>query len=134
MKRVFLLLAAIIIAFGSYAQVIVNPDGTHSVVHGDVVVNPNGTHSVIHGNVVVNPNGTHSVIHGNVIVNPDGSYSTAHGRGKNRIMKDAVGSKNKFIVSINGVSFTFDSKKVTKKIERLKKREMRQIRRRKERP
>lgn len=57
------------------AQVIVNSDGTHSVVHGNIVVNPNGTHSTIHGNIVVNPNGSHSVIHGNILVNPDGSHT-----------------------------------------------------------
>lgn len=57
------------------AQVIVNPDGTHSVVTGNVIVNPNGTHSVIHGNVIVNPNGTHSVLHGNILVNPNGTHS-----------------------------------------------------------
>jgi hypothetical protein len=57
------------------AQVVVNPDGSHSVLAGNVVVNPNGTHSVIAGNVVVNSNGTHSVIMGNVLVNPDGSHS-----------------------------------------------------------
>lgn len=57
------------------AQVVVNPDGTHSVVVGNVVVNPDGTHSVIAGNVIVNSNGTHSVIVGNTLVNPDGSHS-----------------------------------------------------------
>ena len=56
-------------------QVVVNSDGTHSVVTGNVVVNSDGTHSVITGNVVVNPNGTHSVIAGNVIVSPNGSHS-----------------------------------------------------------
>lgn len=57
------------------AQVVVNPDGSHSVLAGNVIVNPNGTHSVIAGNVVVNSNGTHSVIMGNILVNPDGSHS-----------------------------------------------------------
>jgi quinol monooxygenase YgiN len=49
------------------SQVIVNPDGTHSVVTGNVVVNPNGTHSVISGNLLVNPDGTHSVFNGNAL-------------------------------------------------------------------
>lgn len=60
---------------GGKAQVVVNPDGTHSVVVGNVVVNPDGTHSVIAGNVIVNSNGTHSVIVGNTLINPDGSHS-----------------------------------------------------------
>lgn len=46
----------------SEAQVIVNPDGTHSVQHGNIIVNPDGTHSVQHGNILVNPDGTHSII------------------------------------------------------------------------
>tara|TARA_R110002020_G_scaffold436722_1_gene646871 strand:+ start:6504 stop:6887 length:384 start_codon:yes stop_codon:yes gene_type:complete len=73
---------------GLYAQsVIVNPDGTHSVVidHGvhKVIVNPDGTHSVAVGlgtsNILINPNGTHSQIIGNrnskIIVNPNGTHS-----------------------------------------------------------
>jgi len=73
---------------GLYAQsVIVNPDGTHSVVidHGvhKVIVNPNGTHSVAVGsgssNILVNPDGTHSQIIGDgntkIIVNPNGTHS-----------------------------------------------------------
>lgn len=59
--------------------VVVNSDGTHSVIHGNVIVNSNGTHSTIHGNVIVNSDGTHSTVHGNVIVNPDGTHSTVHG-------------------------------------------------------
>ncbi len=73
---------------GLYAQsVIVNPDGTHSVVidHGvhKVIVNPNGTHSVAvssgTGNILVNPDGTHTQIMGEgnskIIVNPNGTHS-----------------------------------------------------------
>ena len=56
-------------------QVVINPDGTHSVVTGNVIVNTDGTHSVITGNIVVNPNGTHSVIAGNVLVSPSGTHS-----------------------------------------------------------
>ncbi|RZJ86909.1 MAG: hypothetical protein EOO20_17255 [Chryseobacterium sp.] len=63
----------------AFSQVVVNSDGTHSIVTGNVIVNPNGTHSVITGNVIVNPNGTHSVIHNNVIVGSDGSHSVIHG-------------------------------------------------------
>jgi len=57
------------------AQVVLNPDGSHSVVTGNVIVNQDGTHSVVAGNVVVNSNGTHSVIVGNVLVNANGSHS-----------------------------------------------------------
>lgn len=32
-----------------------NPDGTHSTVHGSVIVNPDGTHSTMHGPVTVKP-------------------------------------------------------------------------------
>jgi|GEM_PF-2962455 len=56
-------------------QVVVNSDGTHSVITGNVVVNPDGTHSVISGNLIINPNGTHSVMVGNMIVNPNGTHS-----------------------------------------------------------
>lgn len=81
----------------TYGQVIVNPDGTHSVVHGSVIVNPNGTHSVIHGSgsnaVIVNPDGTHSVKHGSVIVNPNGTHSTIHKTGANTIIVGPNGSR-----------------------------------------
>jgi ribosomal protein S27E len=63
----------------AFAQVIVNPDGTHSTVHGKVIVNSDGTHSTVHGKVVVNPDATHSTVHGKVIVNPDGTHSVVHG-------------------------------------------------------
>lgn len=69
-------------------SVIVNPDGTHSVLHQNgntgVVVNPDGSHSVLHQNgstaVLVNPNGTHSVVpntdtNPTVLVNPNGTHS-----------------------------------------------------------
>ena len=79
---------------GLYAQsIIVNPDGTHSVVHehGDnqVIVNPNGTHAVIMGSgtskIMVNPDGTHSLIIGDgnskIIVNPSGTHSILSKQG-----------------------------------------------------
>jgi|GEM_PF-1768141 len=73
-KAIFCLSA---IWFSSYAigqaQIVVNPDGSHSVVIGNIVVNPNGTHSVIMGNIVVNPNGTHSVLIGDPPANQDGN-------------------------------------------------------------
>jgi hypothetical protein len=69
-------------------SIIVNPDGTHSVLHQNgntgVVVNPNGTHSVIpntdtNPTVLVNPNGTHSIIQrtGNTatVTGPKGTHT-----------------------------------------------------------
>ena len=51
-------------------KVIVNPNGTHSVVVGSgtsqIIVNPDGTHSPIVGNgntkIIVNSNGSHSIL------------------------------------------------------------------------
>jgi len=64
-------------------QVVVNTDGTHSIVTGNIIVNPDGTHSVKTGDVMVNPNGSHSTIHGNVLVAPDGSHSIFSNQNKN---------------------------------------------------
>ncbi len=86
--KILVILFFEMLSSGLYAQsVIVNPDGTHSVVLGQgdnkVVVNPNGTHSVIMGSgtsrIMVNPDGTHSQIIGEgnskIIVNPNGTHS-----------------------------------------------------------
>lgn len=72
----------------AHGQVIVNPDGTHSVVTGNIIVNPDGTHSVVVGNVIVNSNGSHSVIHGNILVGPDGSHAFLPERKKKRLAKE----------------------------------------------
>lgn len=72
----------------AHSQVIVNPDGTHSVVTGNVIINPDGTHSVLVGNVIVNPNGSHSVIHGNILVGPDGSHTFLPERTKKLLDKE----------------------------------------------
>ncbi|TDQ19039.1 hypothetical protein DFQ04_0856 [Algoriphagus boseongensis] len=72
-------------------SVIVNPDGTHSVIHDhgntQVIVNPNGTHSILLGTgnikTLVNPDGTHSQLidHGatKILVNPNGNHSILTG-------------------------------------------------------
>lgn len=77
----------------SAQTVIVNPNGSHSVVIDNgstsTIVNPDGTHSVAihHGSTstIVNPNGTHStaIHHGgtSTIVNPNGSHSTIINHG-----------------------------------------------------
>ncbi len=88
-------------------QVIVNPDGTHSIVTGNVIVNPNGTHSVIHGNIIVNPNGSHSVIHGNILVGPDGSHTFFDNLNKKRLAKENVQRKSPTIASKNRESLLF---------------------------
>lgn len=75
MKRLLLIVLTVLGGGISQAQVVVNPDGSHSVVHGSVIVNPDGTHSTIHGNVIVNSDGTYSTIHGPVVVNPNGTHS-----------------------------------------------------------
>ncbi|MEJ7559563.1 MAG: hypothetical protein WKF66_14740 [Pedobacter sp.] len=58
---IFILLSFAFIKSGM-AQVIVNSDGSHSLITGNVVVNSDGTHSILNGNILVNPNGTHSLI------------------------------------------------------------------------
>jgi surface antigen len=75
MKKIVFILVAAFAVGPLCAQVIVNSDGTHSVVHGNVIVNSDGSHTIIQDNVIVNSNGTHSTIHGNVIVNSDGSHT-----------------------------------------------------------
>ena len=71
----YLILVNLILSGSIYAQsptVVVNPDGTHSVMHKAggtaVIVNPNGTHSVVHNAntstpVIINPDGTHTILH-----------------------------------------------------------------------
>lgn len=82
----FLLFAVVCLASAqlSKAQVIVNPDGTHSVLTGNVIVNPNGTHSVLHGNVLVNPDGTHAILpitapSGNMLNHNSGNVTSQFG-------------------------------------------------------
>lgn len=71
------ILFAILILFAQSAisQIVINSDGSHSVVTGNVIVNSDGSHSIISGNVVVNPNGSHSIIAGNVLLNSNGTHS-----------------------------------------------------------
>lgn len=72
-----LLLIFSLFSLENYAQgIIVNPDGTHSVVSGSVVINSNGTHSTISGSTIINPNGTVSTISGSSVIGSNGSVST----------------------------------------------------------
>lgn len=71
MRRIFITLLCMV-SLSAYAQhtVVVNPDGTHSVVinngNTSTIVNPDGTHSIAINNgnttTIVNPDGTHSVV------------------------------------------------------------------------
>ena len=97
--KIYVFWLILILADVSFAQqVIVNADGTHSIVHSTgngagVVVNPNGTHSTIHPTgsstgVIVNANGTHSTFHSvgqnlKVIVNANGTHSTFYSTENN---------------------------------------------------
>ncbi|GEM_PF-2415939 len=80
-------------------SIIVNPDGTHSVMYTSggigTVVNPDGTHSTVHTNgnvsVIVHPNGTHSITHNNgnisTIVHPNGTHSVQyHSEGDSKLL------------------------------------------------
>jgi hypothetical protein len=95
-------------------SVIVNPDGTHSVVHQNgntsVIVNSNGTHSTLtqNGNtaIIVNPNGTHSIIPNTetnpmVLVNPNGTHSIIQRTGT---ITTVTGSEG--VYTITGLSAT----------------------------
>lgn len=71
MKTLFLLFGCFTTIAAFTQSVVVNPDGTHSVLidHGggtSIAIHPDGTHSVVvnHGavDVVINPDGTHSVV------------------------------------------------------------------------
>ena len=71
MRRILISLLCMV-SLSAYAQntVVINPDGTHSVVinHGttSTIVNPDGTHSTAIKNgsttTIVNPDGTHTVV------------------------------------------------------------------------
>lgn len=86
--KTILLLAYIFISCLVKAQtVIVNADGTHSILIDNgatkTIVNPDGKHSTVIDNgstkTIVNPNGTHTTVidHGFIktVINPDGTHS-----------------------------------------------------------
>lgn len=105
MKIIFILICTLFISRSVKAQsVIVNPDGTHSVLMGtgstQILVNSDGTHSTVIDNggatkTVVNPNGTHSIIIDNggntkTIVNPNGSHTTVIAIGATKTIINPV--------------------------------------------
>lgn len=76
---IFCLLCAVNIA----GQVIVNSDGSHSIISGNVIINSGGSHSVKSGNVIINPNGSHTLITGNDPLKSNKSSSAAwHDHGQ----------------------------------------------------
>lgn len=95
MRRILITLLCMV-SLSAYAQhtVVVNPDGTHSVVINNgttsTIVNSDGTHStaIKNGNTttIVNPDGTHSIAINNgnttTVVNPDGTHSVVIKNGE----------------------------------------------------
>ncbi|RPD47092.1 hypothetical protein DNI29_13145 [Hymenobacter sediminis] len=84
-----LLLLGSLTAAQAQTSVVINPDGTLSVLEqtggSAVLINPNGTHSMVpnadsNPTVVVNPDGTNSMLHRhggtNLLVTPSGSHPT----------------------------------------------------------
>ena len=111
MERLFTILTLSLgFICAAHAQtVIVNPDGTHSIVissgNTSTVVNSDGTHSTVINNgstsTIVNSNGTHSTMINNgntsTIVNPDGSHSTVINSGNTSIIVNPDGSHSTVI-------------------------------------
>ncbi|WP_125921617.1 hypothetical protein [Hymenobacter lapidarius] len=121
MKR-YLLLALVLYAGSVQAQVsvLVNPEGTHSVIHQNgnsgVVVNPNGTHSILTqtGNtaIITNSNGTTTVIpdlsaNPTVIVNADGTHSVLHRNGNTAVLVGPGGKHKLLGPAISDTSTTY---------------------------
>ena len=88
-----LCLSALSLFIGCYVvaqSIVVNPDGTHSIMvttgNASMIINSNGSHATVinHGStsIIVNPDGTHSTAfnHGSVsiIVGPTGMHSTVY--------------------------------------------------------
>jgi hypothetical protein len=83
-----LMLSFLINCYSTAQTIIVNPDGTHSIVINNgitsTIVNPDGMHSTAITNgltfTLINPDGTHSTGvnngHMSIIVNPNGTHST----------------------------------------------------------
>jgi len=91
-------------------SVIVNPDGTHTVVIDSgpagspkIIVHPNGGHSVVHTagghSIAVGPDGRHTVLIGfdqpgspKIIVHPNGKHSVVHSTGPHSVLIDPDGN------------------------------------------
>ncbi len=108
MKNFLLLTVFAFAAFQADAQtVIVNPDGTHSILINNggmfsTIVNPDGTHSTVINTAgpftnIINPNGTQTTVINNggnfsTVVNPDGTHSTLNIQGNSMMLVKPDGS------------------------------------------
>jgi hypothetical protein len=112
MKQMLTFLFITFISYGAFAQsVIVNADGTHSIIIDNgatkSIVNPNGTHSTIIDNgatkTIANPNGTHSIIIDNgatkTIANPNGTHSTIIDNGPTKTIVNPNGTHSIIITN-----------------------------------
>jgi hypothetical protein len=98
----FIFLFVVMAGKAAGQTVIVNPDGTHTIVTGNVIVHPNGTHSVIHkagdNSVIVGPDGRHTVVIGSkesgtkTIIHPDGRHSVVLSTGTNALIVSPEGT------------------------------------------
>lgn len=72
----FLIIFWGIFGFTQSSRILVNPDGTHSIIPDEedsgVIINPDGSHSVLINNgctsTIINSDGSHSIIHKNGIL------------------------------------------------------------------
>lgn len=109
MKNIAIAFLSIFTIHVQAQTVIVNPDGTHSIVIDNgstkTIVNPNGTHSTLIDNgstkTLVSPNGTHSTIIDNgstkTIINPNGTHSTLINNGSTQTLINPNGSHTTII-------------------------------------
>jgi hypothetical protein len=88
-KKICFSALSLFVGYYAVAQsIVVNPDGSHSIMvhtgNASTIINSNGSHATVinHGStsIIVNPDGTHSTAfnHGSVsiIVGPTGMHST----------------------------------------------------------
>lgn len=134
MKKIFAVSLFLFFCVKGYGQIIVNADGTHSILTGSHIINSNGTVSVQHGSHIVNSDGTVSVQHGSVIVNTNGRHSIILGPPKednnNQPLDPLTNNKQRknqqlyFKGRMNDITSgldRFDVKRKAKKEERRKK-------------
>ena len=87
-KKICFSVLSLVIGYYAAAQsIVVNPDGTHSIMvttgNASTIINSNGSHSTVINNgstsVIINPDGTHSTAFNNgntsIVVGPTGMHS-----------------------------------------------------------
>jgi len=117
MKKILFVFTFVALLNNIRAQtIIVNPDGTHSIMIDNgvtkTIVHPNGTHSTVIDNgttkTIVNPDGTHSTVIDNgitkTIVNPNGTHSTIIDKGTTKTIVNPDGTHS--IIIDNGMTKT----------------------------